>query len=267
MSALRAVRQLASSSARALSQRTSLVSARAVARLPVFARVDVAGARAPFSVSARRLGEGTTDGAVSSKIGEELAYEKEAAVEGEPSFIKEFKSSGIWTVEDLAGSDEITIHRKFGNEHIRLIFSIADLQTAEDSFETPEGEEGASEEDVEVSYPLRCSFTITKPSVPGALSIDAVCQEGTFVVENVSFYNDSKIATDLTAEADWRRRGLYIGPQFETLDVSLQEEFEKFLQERGINESLAFFVPEYAQYKEQKEYVDWLGNVKKFIDA
>jgi complement component 1 Q subcomponent-binding protein, mitochondrial len=40
--------------------------------------------------------------------------------------------------------------------------------------------------------------------------------------------------------------------QFETLDVSLQEVLEKFLQERGINENLAFFVPEYAQYKEQK---------------
>lgn len=52
-----------------------------------------------------------------------------------------------------------------------------------------------------------------QPSVPGALSIDAVCQEGAFVVENVSFYNDGKLATDLTAEADWKRRGLYIGPQ------------------------------------------------------
>ena len=40
--------------------------------------------------------------------------------------------------------------------------------------------------------------------------------------------------------------------QFETLDLNFQEEFEKFLQERGINESLAFFVPEYAQHKEQK---------------
>ena len=53
----------------------------------------------------------------------------------------------------------------------------------------------------------------TQSSVPGALSIDAVCQEGGFVVENVSFYNDAKLATDLTAEADWKRRGLYIGPQ------------------------------------------------------
>jgi hypothetical protein len=43
--------------------------------------------------------------------------------------------------------------------------------------------------------------------------MDAVCQEGVFVVENVSFYNDTKLATELTAEADWKRRGLYIGPQ------------------------------------------------------
>lgn len=32
----------------------------------------------------------------------------------------------------------------------------------------------------------------------------------------------------------------------------MQDEFDKFLQERGINESLAFFVPEYAEHKEQK---------------
>ncbi len=40
--------------------------------------------------------------------------------------------------------------------------------------------------------------------------------------------------------------------QFDTLDVSLQDEFDKFLQERGINQTLAYFVPEYAEYKEQK---------------
>ncbi|KAH9003537.1 regulatory protein suaprga1 [Lactarius hatsudake] len=265
MSVFRVVRQFAAPSSRALSLRSSLISTRA--RVPAFSRITAAvpATRAPFSVSALRFGEGTTDGDVSAKIAEELAFEKQAAIEGEPEFLKEFKTSGIWTIEDTPGNDEITIHRKFGNEHIRLIFSIADLQGSEDNLESHE-EEGTSE-DMESSYPLRCSLTVTKPSVPGALSIDAVCQEGAFVVENVSFYKDSTLATDLTAEADWKRRGLYIGPQFDTLDVSLQEEFEKFLQERGINESLAFFVPEYAQHKEQKEYVDWLGQVKNFIDA
>jgi complement component 1 Q subcomponent-binding protein len=35
---------------------------------------------------------------VSAKVAEELAYEKEAATQGEPEFLKEFKNSGIWTV-------------------------------------------------------------------------------------------------------------------------------------------------------------------------
>jgi len=266
MSVLRVVRQLTAPSSRALSIRSSLISARA--RVPTFSPSSaiIPATRASFSVSARRFGEGTTDGVVSAKIAEELAYEKEATVEGEPGSVKELKKAGIWTIEDVPGGDEVTLRRKFGNEEIRLIFSIADLQSAEESMESNEGEEPASAED-DVSYPLRCSFTITKPSIPGGLSIDAVCQEGVFVLENVSFYKDSKQATDLTAESDWKRRGLYIGPQFDTLDLNLQEEFERFLQERGINESLAFFIPEYAQYKEQKEYVDWLTEVKNFIDA
>ena len=40
-----------------------------------------------------------------------------------------------------------------------------------------------------------------------------MCQEGQFGIENISFYDDANLGTDLTAEADWKRRGLYIGPQ------------------------------------------------------
>jgi complement component 1 Q subcomponent-binding protein len=79
-----------------------------------------------------------------------------------------------------------------------------------------------------------------------------MCQEGAFLVDNISFYADAKLGTDLTAEADWKRRGLYIGPQFDTLDVAVQEEFEKWLNERGVNEGLATFIPEYSEHKEQK---------------
>ena len=73
--------------------------------------------------------------------------------------------------------------------------------------------------------------------------------------------------------------------QFDTLDVSVQEEFEKYLQERGVNESLAIFIPEYAEHKEQQvctlstrlfsitvdlpihqEYIKWLEVVKNFVE-
>ena len=47
----------------------------------------------------------------------------------------------------------------------------------------------------------------------GALAFDAMAQEGLFVIENISFYSDGKLGTEMTAEADWKRRGLYIGPQ------------------------------------------------------
>jgi hypothetical protein len=42
------------------------------------------------------------------------------------------------------------------------------------------------------------------------------------------------------------------GRQFNSLDVTLQEHFDKFLAERDLGESTAFFLPEYAQYKEQR---------------
>lgn len=37
-------------------------------------------------------------------------------------------------------------------------------------------------------------------------------------IESVMFYGDSKLAGEQSAEADWQRRGLYIGPQFSELD-------------------------------------------------
>lgn len=111
------------------------------------------------------------------------------------------------------------------------MFSIADIQAEQEAeFEELEEGEEASEDQPAHSYPIRCSFAITKVSLPatpcsitlkdgvqngtpGALTIDAMCQDGTFVTDNISFYPDAKVGTELTAEADWKRRGLYIGPQ------------------------------------------------------
>ncbi|KAL0579237.1 Mitochondrial acidic protein mam33, partial [Marasmius crinis-equi] len=189
-----------------------------------------------------------------------------------PEFLTAFKAQGVWEIEDTPYQDEVALTRKFGNETIRLMFSIADIRVEEDESFNEEAmernEEGSEEHDEEIlnSYPVRVSLTVSKTSAPGSLSIDMLAQDGSFVTENITFYRDSKLGTELSAEADWKRRGIYLGPQFETLDVGLQEEFEKWLQERGINESVALFIPEYAEFKEQTEYVKWLEGVKGFIE-
>ena len=165
---------------------------------------------------------------------------------------------------------------------IRVLFTISDVENAEPAFD----EEAESEDDEGMGniFPIRTTISITKPT-GGALSIEALAQDGLFSIETVSYYQDAKLAGDLTAEADYKRRGTYVGPQFEHLDLSLQEGFEAFLAERGIDENLALLIPEYAEWKEQKvsfpflstwietdyyllqEYVDWLKGVKGFVAA
>lgn len=84
-------------------------------------------------------------------------------------------------IEDAPGNDEVTLSRKFGNEtyvclvigiwaivdyfviSIRLMFSIADIQAEQEAdFEELEEGEEASEDQPAHSYPIRCSFAITK---------------------------------------------------------------------------------------------------------
>ncbi|KAJ3781265.1 mitochondrial glycoprotein [Lentinula aff. detonsa] len=267
MSTIRALRQFTAVSSRAAVLRSASSSVRA----------RLASGKLPsraFSVSARSFGQGTADVALSNKLLEETKYEKESMAElsKEPEFLQEFKAHGKWQIEDTPLNDEVLLTRKFGNENLRLTFSIVDIRGENEEFDNEAAseendEDNSQEEEVLNTYPIRASLTVTKSSAPGSLAIDMMCQEGQFVIDNITYYKEGSLATDLTAEADWKRRGIYMGPQFDTLDIGLQEEFDKFLQERGIDQSLALFIPEFAEHKEQREYVGWLEGVKSFVDA
>lgn len=110
-----------------------------------------------------------------------MAYERENSNPAtEPPFLQAFKNQGIWTVEDKAGADEVALSRKFGNEEIRVLFSIADIDNAPESAAAEEETEGLPEaeedEDVErsaeaeqgASLPIRTAITITKVSQPAS---------------------------------------------------------------------------------------------------
>ncbi|KAG1437931.1 hypothetical protein G6F56_012862 [Rhizopus delemar] len=152
---------------------------------------------------------------------------------------------------------------------IRILFSISDINNTPGENFLPEDdmiESEANEEEEPVSFPVRASVTIEKDG-QGAVTIDTVAQDGEIAIESVMYYKDNKLANDQSAESDWQRRGLYIGPQFAELDESLQQLYERYLEERGIDSALANFLPDYVEYKEQKEYVEWLDNMKKFVSA
>ncbi|KAJ7663045.1 mitochondrial glycoprotein [Mycena rosella] len=262
MSAARTLRQLTTTASR-LSKRQ--LSSASFARLPVLAKKASLTATRAFSASAPSFKAGSTDVALSAKLAEELQYELEGNAEAraEPEFLTVFQEQGIWKIKDEPGNNEVTLSRQFGNESIQVLFSVSDLQNQDP-------EEELDEEDEEAPPPgdiMRAVISITKTTGPGALEIDVSCQGGQFLIENIAYYQDAKLGRDVGVEADWKRRGLYIGPEFGTLDVTVQEHFDQFLEERDLGESTAFFLPEYAQYKEQREYVRWLETVKDFVDA
>ncbi|KAI5301853.1 hypothetical protein KEM56_001283, partial [Ascosphaera pollenicola] len=76
-----------------------------------------------------------------------------------------------------------------------------------------------------------------------------------------------EFANAQTAEQGWQRQSLYTGPPFGNLDEELQVLLERYLDERGIDEGLATFIPDYMEFKEQKEYVRWLKNLRGFVEA
>ncbi|KAG5220833.1 Mitochondrial acidic protein [Salix suchowensis] len=274
MSATRALRQLASVSTRRTFASAPRVVATAFRFVPSATRPR--GDSARVLVSTCHLCIPLTGGNRFSPIsrpkpcsevarGVEIRQEAANASPEVPEFLKTFKSRvfGRWAgsclLHDCAKlflasrlriPPEVTKLPSLGNSAMKNI-AAEDEEADFNEGEEAAGQEGEDSEDPLHSYPIRASLSITKTNGPGALNVDMMCQDGHFIIDSISFYRDSQLGTELTAEADWKRRGLYIGPQFESLDVLVQEEFEKFLQERGVNESLALFIPEYAEHKEQ----------------
>jgi complement component 1 Q subcomponent-binding protein, mitochondrial len=141
-------------------------------------------------------------------------------------------------------------------------------QGARQSPEEDLDEDAEQEFDEEPAAPINLSILIEKPGkTAGAVNIDATAQDGNVVVENLFYFEDAAVAKVESPEAAQRRADVYPGPPFGSLDDDLQVIVERFLEERGVNQSLAVFVPDYVDVKEQREYVRWLSNVKTFIDA
>ncbi|KXN73938.1 regulatory protein-like protein suaprga1 [Conidiobolus coronatus NRRL 28638] len=220
-------------------------------------------ARTFATTSIRAASAGLVDTDLAHKLNEELQFEKEEGDIEISEAMKEYIDKSPFKIQDTEGHDEVTLTRQFGNEKVDVIFSIKDIGSLPvDDVDTEAGEVA----DDLGNAPIRCAIIISKPN-GGSLSIDAVIDSDYFNIEALTFFKDGKLAAEDTAEADWSRRAVYGGPIFADLDESLQILFERYLQERGITTDLALFIPNYIQYKEQKEYLKWLNNVHDFIKA
>lgn len=124
-------------------------------------------------------------------------------------------------------------------------------------------EEGEDLADKMPAYPLDMVITITKPGNK-AIEIRAVASDGTIEIQNVAFFPKDSLLDAQSPKEALEARSLYAGPPINELDPELQGMLETYLQERGIDVSLANFLPDYIEYKEQNEYVRWLESKWRF---
>ncbi|KAI1756257.1 mitochondrial glycoprotein [Xylaria castorea] len=237
------------------------------------------------STSWRQAPENEADQELLAKLQSELHFESEMKESVQlPSSIKDFIENSPFELKDEPGKEEVYLVRKFGDETITISFSIADLANYEpdmynedtaltdEELDTPEGkrlaetEADEAAEDEEAPSPCRLNIVIEKPN-KGALNVEALAQEGSILIENFFYYKDAKMAHSSSAEAIHNAEDVYPGPPFTTLDEDLQLMMERYLEERGVTQAMAVFIPDYMDVKEQREYQSWLKNVKDFVEA
>ncbi|KAL6870516.1 mitochondrial glycoprotein [Trichoderma novae-zelandiae] len=272
------------------SLRSSAIARPSLARTPAI-KALLPTRTAAFSTTVRRSKEEDVevDEALSAKLESEIQIEEDIkANEQQPASIKDFLDNSPFELVDTPGQEVVKLTRNYGEEKITISFSIADITNfdpyAEDNLfdeddlpeeslqsdkqQNPDDSLESDDVDEDGGAPINLSILIEKPGkTAGALNIDATARDGDIVVDNMFFYEDATVARIDSPEAAQKRADVYPGPPFGSLDEDLQVLMERFLEERGINETLAAFVPDYVDVKEQQEYLRWLKNVRTFVDA
>lgn len=234
-----------------------------------------------FGSSIVRLNESPAPSAADAELIAALRAEQKVeqdSLEEEHEEVQRFKdlatSQGFEIVESK-GAEEVQLLRVNGNETIRVFFNISDVINS-DSILDEEHEEGEGaaggpeadadiEEETDFEAPIRLNIVVERPA--GALSIEAVAQDDLIVVESIIPYKDGALATDESAEADYKRRASYQGPPFTVLDPSVQSSVQEFLESRNIDSRLALFVAEYSSFRENQEYISWLSRIADVIES
>ncbi|KAI1344407.1 mitochondrial glycoprotein [Xylariaceae sp. FL0016] len=244
-----------------------------------------------FSTTPLRCAANEVDEELSAKLESELQFEDEMKENIQlPVTVKDFLDNSPFELKDTPGQEDVFLTRKYGNETITVSFSISDLANFEpdmyneeedsaltdEELETPEGKRiaeaeaeeamDADGENAEPAVPCRLNIVVEKPG-KGALNIEAIAQDGSVVVENFYYFKDPAMAHSSSPQAVHAAEDIYPGPPFGSLDEDLQILMERYLEERGVTQAMATFVPDYMDVKEQREYQAWLKDVKGFIDA
>ncbi|SCU91542.1 LADA_0F10594g1_1 [Lachancea dasiensis] len=203
----------------------------------------------------------------------EVALELEEDSSVLPSSVQAFfDKTGFSAVASPGKNMAELVNQTARGETVHVFFDVAQvsnlpLEAASMENEMPSAAEDEDLDGVADNF-ANVNVVIVKKSDQSAVSFELLMnlQEGTFFVDSATPYANAQAALEESAEAEVSRELVYHGPPFSNLDEELQESLEVYLESRGINEELATFIGTYSEFKENKEYIAWLKNMKSFFN-
>ncbi|KAI3458650.1 hypothetical protein Pfo_015313 [Paulownia fortunei] len=183
-----------------------------------------------------------------------IESEIQCAVESQEDDQAEEVPQGFpFKIEDHPGLQTITLTREYQGETISVEVHMPDLVTGEDDDDNDNDEE-EEEKANQSSIPL--VVRISKKSGP-CLEFGCTAYPDEIAIDSLSV-KDPENSEDQIA---------YEGPDFADLDENLQKAFHKYLEIRGIKPSTTNFLHGYMVDKDSREYITWLKNLQKFVQA
>jgi len=169
-----------------------------------------------------------------------------------------------FTIEETLGNGVVTLKRMHNNEEIVVTFDCQDENeesALNDDFEKyyDEGDnievDGDDEDDDfpddDLKYGINFTVTIKK-------------KNSEMIAHCVADSTINVVSLKVLPVGDKNNEQLYKGPPFENLSQPMQNALTNFLEDRKVDANLSNFILLYSQYKEQKEYVQWLKRLAEF---
>ena len=126
--------------------------------------------------------------------------------------------------------------------------------------------EGGEEDEERGMTENYCDFTIFIRDANGksGMVVEATSMDTEINYNTVSLSKD--IPETRKTHRFERQMKEYAGPDFSTLDERIQTSISEYLEGFGVNEHLCAFVECMSLDKDQRLYMNWLSNLKDFIN-
>eukprot|EP00825_Cyclidium_porcatum_P017102 TRINITY_DN1992_c0_g3_i3.p1 TRINITY_DN1992_c0_g3~~TRINITY_DN1992_c0_g3_i3.p1 ORF type:complete len:280 (-),score=62.64 TRINITY_DN1992_c0_g3_i3:250-1089(-) len=127
-------------------------------------------------------------------------------------------------------------------------------------------EKGQQQEDEIPELADYCDFTVAiqKENQKNGIIYECSTYDSELTIHNI---NIVPAVEDYLKKSRYDKLSVdYNGPEYQTLDERLQTALLDHLKSFGVNEEVTAFIEHLSLDKEQRLYIKWLGDIKKYLD-